>query len=120
MALFNKRKVGSRYEEMAARYLQLNGYAVLEKNFRCPFGEIDIIAAVDRCIVFAEVKYRADSGSGAPEEAVSKWKMKKISRVADYYRMQKQLLDGYSCRFDVIAVEGDEFRHHVNAFDYQV
>ena len=54
----NTRKTGQEYEAMAAKYLEEKGYGILERNYRCPYGEIDIIAKDGSYLVFVEVKYR--------------------------------------------------------------
>jgi putative endonuclease len=116
----NNRKKGTDFESQAASYLEAKGYRVLERNFRCRIGEIDLIALDPDAdeVVFAEVKYRADRRAGLPEEAVTYAKARTICRVADYYRMRCGFSGTVSCRFDVIAVEGREIRHYRNAFDY--
>ena len=119
----NKRKTGSKYETLAARYLEDKGYLVLSQNFRCRTGEIDLIARDEtkeqRTLVFVEVKYRRNGAVGLPEEAVNENKRRRISRAADYFRMQYRISSDMPCRFDVIAIEGDKLRHHVGAFEYE-
>lgn len=66
----NKRQTGSHYEETAAAFLTSKGYRVLERNFRCRQGEIDLICRHGRYLVFAEVKYRSGLSMGSPAEAV--------------------------------------------------
>ena len=66
----NKRQTGSHYEETAAAFLTSKGYRVLERNFRCRQGEIDLICRHGRYLVFAEVKYRSGLTMGSPAEAV--------------------------------------------------
>lgn len=114
----NKRRIGAEYEDAAARYLEAKGYEILARNFRCRAGEIDLIASEGRGLVFVEVKYRRSRQNGLPEEAVSRTKMRTIARVADYYRVRYQVPDTVSCRFDVIAIEGEEIRHYRDAFPY--
>lgn len=66
----NKRETGSRYEDAAAAFLQSKGLRLLEKNFRCRKGEIDLILMDGACLVFTEVKYRSGPGCGSPLEAI--------------------------------------------------
>ena len=66
----NKRKIGSRYEEAAAAFLQKQGFRILGKNFRCRQGEIDLVCREGKELVFTEVKYRSDASCGSPFEAV--------------------------------------------------
>lgn len=112
----NNRGVGTIKEEVAAKYLEDNGMSILEKNFRCRYGEIDIIAKDGRYLVFVEVKYRANAGNGYPQEAVTKKKQKTIAFVANYYMMKNHLETDLPIRFDVIAILGEEITHIKNAF----
>ncbi len=114
----NTRAVGKYYEEKAAAYLQEKGYRILARNFRCHQGEIDIVAQEGRTIVFVEVKYRAGTRAGWPEEAVTRRKQYVISRVADYYCVRYRIQENIPCRFDCVALVGDAIHHYKNAFDY--
>lgn len=116
----NKRKVGSKWEEEAARFLAQCGLTITEQNFRCRFGEIDIVARDGEYYVFAEVKYRKTASFGTPEEAVDYSKSRTISKVADYYRVCKHVPADAKVRFDVVAVEGDSFKWYKNAFYYAI
>lgn len=73
----NKRKIGSRYEEAAAAFLQKQGFRILGKNFRCRQGEIDLVCREGKELVFTEVKYRSDASCGSPFEAVDFRKQEK-------------------------------------------
>ena len=73
----------------AAAYLKKKGYQILEANFRCRFGEIDLIARDGGYLVFIEVKYRS-SPTGDSLEAVNRRKQRKIIRVAEYYLCMHQ------------------------------
>ena len=75
----NQREVGTRQESRAAEYLESLGYHILERNFRCRFGEIDLIAEQDDTYVFIEVKYRTGRTAGDPASAVDGKKQKKIT-----------------------------------------
>lgn len=66
----NRRRTGARYEQTAGRYLETKGYQILEYNYRCRRGEIDIIARDQECLVFCEVKYRSGPG---PETRQKQW-----------------------------------------------
>lgn len=114
----NKRLIGEKKEKLAAYYLESHGIKILEMNYRNRIGEIDIIARDKNVLVFVEVKYRKTASAGHPEEAVNKNKIKNICKVADYYRMVHRINDSVPCRFDVIAIEGDDIRWHENAFAY--
>jgi len=114
---YNKRQIGTEKEKLAGAYLEKNGYEIIEYNFRCRQGEIDIIAKDGEYLVFCEVKYRSGSKSGTPLDAVDYKKQKIISRCALFYIM-KQRLDDVPCRFDVVSVTDQEIHVLKNAFDY--
>ena len=103
----NKRPVGSTREAEAASYLEKNGYQILEHNYRCRQGEIDLIARDGRYLVFIEVKYRRTLRSGYPEEAVDKRKQQKIWRTARYYLYRHGYGEDTPCRFDVVSITGE-------------
>lgn len=102
----DKRAVGERFEEMACAYMVEQGFRILERNFRCRQGEIDVIGEDGEYLVFAEVKYRASGVSGSPAEAVTVTKQKKICRTADYYRYCHGIGEDRAVRYDVIAIDG--------------
>lgn len=114
----NKRAVGTVYEKRAGVYLTEQGYQILEYNFRCRLGEIDIVAKDGAYLVFVEVKYRKSTGSGSPLEAVDYKKQKIISRTASYYCLTHGYGETMPCRFDVVAVLGDKIQLIQNAFEY--
>lgn len=103
MSLTGKR-TGKKGEELAAAYLAEIGYRIIERNYRCVFGEIDIVAWEGETLVFAEVKSRRTEAYGAPQLAVGREKQNKISRIALNYLSEKHLRH-YPARFDVVAVK---------------
>lgn len=120
---YSSRRVGSRYEDMAADYLRGKGDKVLHRNYRVARGEIDIVASSGGYVVFIEVKYRSGRGSGAPGEAVDYRKQRQISKVALYYLSNYGYGTDTPVRFDVVTVsrndEGNLEIHHIeNAFTY--
>ena len=114
----NRRAVGNAYEAQAAEYLTAQGYRILERNFRCRTGEIDLIARDGAYLVFVEVKYRKGVAGGDPLEAVDARKQAKISRTASYYLLRKGYGETTPCRFDVVAVRGGEIQLLRDAFAY--
>ena len=114
----NRRKEGAYYENLVAEYLKTQGYEILEKNYRCRIGEIDLIAKEGETLVFVEVKYRRNDKMGDPKEAVDQKKQKKISMTASYYLMRECGRMDIPCRFDVSAVLGDQIEVVKNAFEY--
>lgn len=109
-------------ESLAVEYLSEKGYKVLERNFSCRIGEVDIIAMQEDTVAFIEVKTRSSERFGLPSEAVSLTKQNRIVKTALYYMQRNKLLD-YMCRFDVIEVIVDpENQSRINlikdAFQY--
>lgn len=94
---------GKRGEAIAAAYLERMGYAVLERNYRCVFGEIDIVARDGATICFVEVKSRRSARYGDPQLAVTRRKQEKVIRTARHYLAGRGLEDR-PARFDVAAI----------------
>lgn len=115
----NTREIGSVFEKQAGEYLKTKGYIIIEYNFRCKTGEIDIIALDGETLVFCEVKYRSDNRKGTPFEAVTISKQKKISRTALYY-ITKHQITNMPCRFDVVGITRDKIELIKNAFEYSL
>ena len=102
MERYNK-IIGGFGEKHVAEYLSSNGYKILNMNYNCRFGEIDIVALDGNCLVFIEVKTRTTSRYGAPENAVNYWKRKHLVLSARSYIEQYRLKE-YFARFDVVEV----------------
>lgn len=117
--MYNKREIGSEKEMLAAEYLKKKGYFIIEKNYHVRQAELDIIARDESTIVFVEVKYRKNTSSGHPFEAVGIQKQRRICKAALFYMNQKKISpDNTSIRFDVVGIIGDKIEHLKNAFDY--
>jgi putative endonuclease len=95
--------LGQQGEEAAAHYLQAHGYKILERNFRCRAGEVDIIAEEKGDLVFVEVKARSSKLFGDPAEAVTSRKQGQISKAALCYLGDRHR--GRAARFDVVTVQ---------------
>lgn len=98
------RKVIGKYgEDLATKYLQAQGYQILERNYRCNLGEIDIVAQDKDYLVFVEVKTRTNVFFGFPHESVTHAKQSRIRKIALFYLAERRSsLENY--RFDVISV----------------
>ena len=113
-------QTGKRGEDIAVAYLKNRGYRIIERNYKCLFGEIDIVAKDGDTVVFVEVKSRKSEKFGDPQSAVGREKQKKISRISLTYLEEKNL---YPCnaRFDVVAIKmlpaGSIVELIQNAFD---
>lgn len=114
----NKRKTGAEWEKKAAEYLTARGVRIVETNFRCRQGEIDLIGYHQGYLVFIEVKYRSSTDKGYAVEAVDLRKQQKICRVSDYYRYLHKVDWCTAVRYDVIAIQGGELQWLQNAFPY--
>ena len=96
--------LGRRGEQMAADALRERGYRIVERNFRCRYGEIDLIAEERDDLVFVEVKTRRGSAFGWPEEAVTLTKRRKLAEVASYY-LDLHAEGDRPWRIDVVAID---------------
>lgn len=113
--------LGNKGESFACNFLEKKKMKILERNFRTPLGEIDIIAKDKDEIVFVEVKTRSSNKFGEPQESVGFAKQKTIKKVAMIYLKGKKLLDKVGVRFDCVALSpaGDndfDVEHFENAF----
>ena len=115
----NKQKIGQVGEDSACKYLESNGYRILDRNYLKKWGEIDIIAMKDKRIHFVEVKsvtrsenivthvtndlYRA-------EDNMHPWKLKRLGRAVQSYLLDRNVSDETEWQFDVVTVEMDESR----------
>ena len=98
-----KRDVGTRGERLAVKFLKKNGYKILQRNYRCKLGEIDIVCYDHGAIVFVEVKTRYSDSYGPPELSVTEAKKRQIVKVALYYVAEKKI-EGIDFRFDVVSI----------------
>lgn len=100
----SRRQFGNIGEDLAARTLKKKGYEILTRQYRCRYGEIDLVCQFKNVIVFVEVKSRHDSTFGYPEDSVTQIKRRHLAACAEAY------LDAYHIlqvpwRVDVIAIE---------------
>ena len=98
---------GALAEERAARELVRRGYCIVERNFRCTIGELDIVARHGRDLVFVEVRSRRVGTTGSGVDAVGHVKRRKVANVARVYLATRKP-SFHGCRFDVVGVTGDE------------
>lgn len=119
----DNRSTGLKGEEIAANFLIAHGFRIIERNFRCKGGEVDIIAreAGSGDLVFVEVKARRGLSYGVPQLAVTGFKQRQISKAALTW-LSKNRLHNAIARFDVIAIllhtgGAHQIEHIKNAFD---
>jgi putative endonuclease len=121
IALGNSKQVlGREGERVAERYLVKKGYRVVERNYRCRGGEVDLIVLDQRVVVFVEVKTRTKHGFGSPLEAVEPRKQRRMILAAQLFLLEKKL-HGRDARFDVVGISWPGVQpvveHVQNAFE---
>ncbi len=100
-----RKKLGAWGESVAAHHLEAEGYQIVERNWRCRHGEIDLVVRAGSEWVFVEVKTRRGREMGSPEEALTSYKSKKLIQLAQIYLADHDL--DVDWRIDLIAVELD-------------
>lgn len=95
--------LGRSGEKIATGFLKRNGYVILERNFSCLFGEIDIIAKDGESIVFVEVRTKGSDEFGLPMESVQESKQRRLIKVAWFYIKSHKLYNAYF-RFDLVSI----------------
>lgn len=112
-------RFGTRGEEAAVEYLKSRGVKILLRNYRCRYGELDIVGRDREYYVIIEVKSRKKREQGHPSEAVNFRKQNRICRTFDHMRMKHHLPEHLPVRFDVIEVDGSLRCTWIrNAFEY--
>ena len=117
-----RRWFGNRSERTAAGFLRQLGYRILEHNFTCDLGEIDIVALDGQCVVFVEVRSTEGTDTQKPALSVDAKKQQKLTRLALYYLQARRLLE-HSARIDVLAIswpanqEEPTIVHYPSAFE---
>ncbi|MFN8499557.1 MAG: YraN family protein, partial [Anaerolineae bacterium] len=106
-----RRGLGRTGEDLAARALAERGYALVERNWRCPVGELDIVARHGACLVFVEVRTRRGGWRGAAEDSIGPAKRRKLAALADAYLQAHDVAAGVDWRIDVVTVEMDAAGH---------
>ena len=101
-----RQKLGRWGEQLAAKRLEAKGYVLLDRNWRCPRGEIDLVAKDGDVLVFVEVKTRRGRSYGTPEEAFTRSKSKRLLELGQRYLLERDIED-VEWRVDLVAVELD-------------
>lgn len=117
----HNREVGKTGEGLAVDFLKSRRYRIIERNFRCRGGEVDIIARSGETIVFVEVKTRSSEAFGTPAQSVTLFKQRQIARAAQVWLAANRLQD-QPARFDVVAIllggaEQPRIDHLIDAFE---
>lgn len=112
------RVFGSKGEDIAVDFLKKKGYKIIQRNYKTPLGEADIIAKDNKTIVFIEVKARTSDAFGQPFEAVNHRKQEKLKKIALYYLKHNKI--ELQVRFDVVSIISkngkNEINHIIEAF----
>lgn len=109
------RKVGADNESLAAEHLAKLGYTLVARNFKRGASEIDLIMMDGSTIVFVEVRARKKDGAETPEASLDTAKMDRLWDTASLFIAETET-DSLSCRFDVVAIQGDRITHYKDAF----
>ncbi len=109
------RALGAQAVARAAELLQRKGYRVVDRNWTCRGGEIDLVCLDGDTLVFVEVRSRSSSSHGTPLETIVDLKRRRLIRAAEIYLHTKGRADA-ACRFDVVAISGDAVEHVEDAF----
>lgn len=109
-----KKELGRGGEKKACKYLKQQGYNIVEKNYKHPFGEVDIIAQKGDVLAFIEVKTRLSDSFGIPSEAVDYKKRRRYIQAAKYYFLNRE--PDCTVRFDIIEIFQGQINHIENAF----
>ena len=117
----DRTSLGARGETVAARYLRRCGHRIINRNYRCALGEIDLITTDGDTIVFVEVKTRSDDIHADPQESIGPAKRSRLERAAKHF-LTSHRFDDFSCRFDVLSIiwrpgESPSIDHLPDAFE---
>lgn len=113
--LSDKQEQGRQWENTAQLYLQRHGLVLIEANFRCKLGEIDLIMREDRTLVFVEVRQRAAGAQVSAAASISPAKVRRVVRAAQVYLQRYPRLP--PCRIDVVAIDGRRIEWLKNAIE---
>ncbi len=112
----NMRRLGIQKEQKVIDYLSSLGYQIIEHNFYCPYGEIDIIAKEGGYLVFIEVKFRSGTNKGYPVESISRTKRRHIANSSMFFLKQRHISFQTPCRYDIVVMLQDKIDVIQNAF----
>jgi putative endonuclease len=117
-----RRWFGNRSERAAARFLRRHGFRIVARNYRCPLGELDLVAVDGKCIVFVEVRSTEGRDATRPALSVDQAKQRRLTRLALHFLRARHLL-GQPARFDILAISWPAgqreptIEHHRHAFE---
>ena len=111
--MYKRHVIGKRGEDIATEFLIKQGYNIIERNFQCKMGELDIIAKNKEYIVFVEVKTRSNNKFGMPVESITNKKLQSIYKTAKYYMHINNIKEKYT-RIDAIEIYFKNSKYKIN------
>jgi putative endonuclease len=115
LRLSEKQRQGQRWEGRALAYLKQQGLRLVEANFSCKCGEIDLVMRDGEDLVFVEVRQRAGTGHGGAAASITPAKIARLVHAAQFYLLR--FAEVPACRFDVVAIDGDQIEWLRNAIE---
>ena len=112
------REQGAYTEDLARQFLERKGFKLIQRNFNCRLGEIDLIMQDNNCIVFVEVRYRKNNDFGSGAESVTYNKQQKLIKAASWYLQQHGNSNSQPARFDVVSITGSIENNDLNSIDF--
>ena len=112
------RELGEITESLACEYLETKGFKLIERNYHCRFGEIDLIMKHNDSLVFIEVRYRHSNNFGSGAESITASKQSKLIKTASAYLQQHAKLNKHPARFDVVSITGSIETNNINKIDF--
>lgn len=109
-------RIGEESERLAQSFLEKKGLELVEKNYRCRYGEIDLIMRNKQCLVFIEVRYRKTNLYGNAAQSITPSKIKKITHTAHHFLNEQSSYAHLSKRFDFVGITGEQLEWIENAF----
>jgi putative endonuclease len=113
------REQGEQTENLACQFLESKGFNLIEKNFYCRLGEIDLIMQHNDSLVFVEVRYRRNNNFGSGAESVTTSKQSKLIKTASLYLQQHAKLNHHPARFDVVSITGPIETNNINNINFE-
>ncbi len=119
LGILNKKQLGDIAEKKACAFLQTKGFSLINRNYRSPFGEIDLIMQDKNEVVFIEVRSRSYTTFGTAIESINKTKQQKVIKSAVCYLQKRKWLDKVNYRFDVVGCSPTTIEWIKNAFSHE-
>ncbi|UWG96132.1 YraN family protein [Dehalobacter sp. DCM] len=110
----NKKELGLIGEDLATKHLEQKGLTVVKRNYRCPKGEMDIIAREGKILIFVEVRLRTSTVRGYAEESIGLWKKQRLRSIATYFLLEQGYETWPEIRFDIVAINVIEGKPTIN------